>query len=62
MNLKLKIIVIKTSLILGIPWWSTAGGQVLIPGQGTKIPQAAWHGQKNKQKKVIKTSLILGIP
>ena len=30
---------------------STAGGQGSIPGQGTKIPQAAWHGQKKKKKK-----------
>jgi len=31
---------------------STAGDTSLIPGQGTKIPHAAWHGQKqtNKQK------------
>ena len=30
---------------------STAGGTGLIPGQGTKIPQAAWHGQKNEKQK-----------
>ena len=29
---------------------STAGGPGSIPGQGTKIPQAARRGQKNKQK------------
>ena len=31
---------------------STAGGLGSIPGQGTKIPQASWWGQKqtNKQK------------
>ena len=23
-----------------------AGGRVLIPGWGTKIPHALWHGQK----------------
>ena len=23
----------------------------MIPGQGTKIPYAAWHGQKKKKKK-----------
>ena len=22
-----------------------------IPGRGTEIPQAAWHGQKKKKKK-----------
>ena len=29
---------------------STAGGTGLIPGQGTKIPQAAWRHQKKKKK------------
>ena len=29
---------------------SNAGGKDSIPGQGTKIPQAVWHGQKKKQK------------
>ena len=29
---------------------STAGDMDLIPGWGTKIPQAAWHGQKKKKK------------
>ena len=29
----------------------TAGGTSLIPGQGTKIPSALRHGQKNKTKK-----------
>ena len=41
-----------------IPWWSnglglcvsTAGVLDLIPGCGTKIPQAAWHCQKKKKK------------
>ena len=28
---------------------SIAGGTGSIPGQGTKIPQAGWRGQKNKQ-------------
>ena len=27
----------------------TAEGPGSIPGQGTKIPQAAWHGQKKKE-------------
>ena len=27
---------------------SNAGGKDSIPGQGTKIPQAVWHGQKKK--------------
>ena len=27
----------------------TAEGPGSIPGRGTKIPQAAWHGQKTKQ-------------
>ena len=30
---------------------STAGGMGSIPGQGNKIPHAAWRGQKtNKQQ------------
>ena len=29
---------------------STAEGKGLIPGQRTKIPQAAWHGQKKPNK------------
>ena len=33
----------------------------LIPGQGTKIAQAAWHGQKKKKKKQL-SSQILGSP
>ena len=28
---------------------STAGGTSLIRGQGTKILQATWHGQKKKK-------------
>ena len=32
----------------------TAKGQGLIPGQGTKIPQAAWSGQKKKNVQVKK--------
>ena len=30
---------------------SNAGGAGSIPGQGTKIPHASWHGQKLKKKK-----------
>ena len=30
---------------------SAAGGTGSIPGRGTKILQAAWHGQKKKKKK-----------
>ena len=30
---------------------STSGDPGLIPGQETKIPQVAWYGQTNKQKK-----------
>ena len=29
----------------GLPWWSSARGMGLIPGQGNKIPHAMWHGQ-----------------
>ena len=28
----------------------TAMGPGSVPGRGTKIPQAAWHGQKTKRK------------
>ena len=28
----------------------TAGGAGSIPGRGTKIPHAAWRGQKNEKK------------
>ena len=31
----------------------TAEGQGSVPGQGTKIPQAKWHGQKKKKKKKL---------
>ena len=31
----------------------TAEGVGLIPGWGTKIPQAAWCGQRKKKKKKI---------
>ena len=41
----------------GIPWGSCGQDPVLslpnsagsIPGQGTKTPQAVWHGQKKKK-------------
>ena len=45
----------------GLPWHggpvaknppSNAGGAVSIPGQGTKIPSAAWYGQNKKKKKI----------
>ena len=29
-----------------------------IPGQGTKIPYAAWHGQKKKKKKTQKQKTV----
>ena len=31
-----------------------AAGTGLVPGQGTKIPHAAWHSQKKKKKKIEK--------
>ena len=34
---------------LGLQAFPTLGTG-LIPGQGTKIPQAVWHGQKKKRK------------
>ena len=39
-----------TSLVvqwLGL-YASTAGGMILIPGQGARFPQAAWFGQNKK--------------
>ena len=30
---------------------STAGGTGSIPGWGTKIPHATWHGPEKKKKK-----------
>ena len=35
---------------LGLPAF-TAEGAGLMPGQGTKVPQAVWHGQKKKKDK-----------
>ena len=32
---------------------STAGGTGLIPGQGTKIPHAAWPGQSKQRKEKV---------
>ena len=42
--------------MLGLPWrWlrlyaSNAGGAVSVPGWGTKIPHAAWYGQKEEKR------------
>ena len=30
----------------------TAEGPGSIPGRGAKIPQAIWHGQKRKERKL----------
>ena len=45
--------------ILGLPWRSSgrlrasnAGDTGLIPDRGTKIPHAAWCGQK-KEKRIV---------
>ena len=41
------------TLLLGLQTFA-AHGLVSIPGQGSKIPQAAWHSQKqNKTKKQL---------
>ena len=54
----------------GLPWCSsdldcasTADGTGLIPGQGTNIPHAIWHSQKNKNPKrlALTTSVILTV-
>ena len=37
-------------LVVGT-WHFHYHGQGLIPGQGTKIPQAMWYGQKVKHSK-----------
>ena len=37
---------------------STARGQGLSPDQGTKIPQALWHGQKQTKKSNLKCALL----
>ena len=38
-----------------VPWLrlctSNAGGAGLIPGQGTEIPHALWHGQKTPKNR-----------
>ena len=38
---------------------STAGGLGLIPGRGTKIPQAARCGQKKKKQKTIDLGWVI---
>ena len=38
---------------------STAGGTDSIPGQGTKIPHAAWCGQKIKTKEKEKKGVSI---
>ena len=48
-NNTLRSDVLRNSLV--VQWLglhaSTAGGTGSVPGQGTKIPHAAWQGQKN---------------
>ena len=43
----------KIGTSLAVQWLrlcaSTAGGTGSIPGRGTKIPHATWHGQKIKK-------------
>ena len=54
-----KINAVKKKMVDGILWQSSglelhtlrAEGPSLIPGQGTKIPQAGWLDQKQQQKK-----------
>ena len=38
------------------------GSQGLVPGQGTKIPHAAWYGLKKKKKEKADTELGLLCP
>ena len=42
-------------------WTFYAGGPGLIPGQGTTIPRAMWHGRKKKKEKQI-SSLTEWLP
>ena len=50
-NLVIKILFWGTSL--AVQWLrlhtSSAGGVGSIPGRGTKVPNATWHGQKKKK-------------
>ena len=51
---------------LVVQWWGlhafTAKDMDSVSGEGTKIPQATWHGQK-KKKKTTRTKLyvLIGI-
>ena len=47
--------IIETSLVVQWLRLHAANTQSvdLIPGQGTKIPHAVWHGQKDEKKKCL---------
>ena len=51
---RMAIIKKSTGTSLAVQWLphhaSNAGGTGLIPGQGTRIPQAAWGSKKKKKK------------
>ena len=57
-------------LLWGVPWQSsglgpcvlTANGPGSMSGQGTKIPQAVWHGQKQANKKCCRKLSIFKEP
>ena len=38
---------------------SHVGGAGWIPGQGTKIPHAAWYGQKKKKREREKEIMVI---
>ena len=38
--------------------WDFPGSQGLVPGQGTKIPHAAWYSQKKKKKADTEMGLL----
>ena len=40
---------------------SNAGAPGSIPGWGTKIPQAMWHGQRNPQTQNLKPDNNLAV-
>ena len=37
----------------------TAGGMGSIPGPGTKVPHAAWQGQKKKEREREEEAMLL---
>lgn len=68
MSKKIHILILKYFIAgtsLGAQWLRlrdpTAGGEVSIPGWGTKVPLAAWQGQKEKFKNILYCQKMLTI-